>query len=213
MRNGSVRAGSLLVGIAGLLALPAAAVGQLGPVTDTVDRVGQTVQQAVPQAIPEIKAPAPVQHSAPAAPATPAAPSVQAPAPAPAPSASSGQGAAGSSASSSAAPAKATSGRKASGRKAGHKSASKKAHAASAADKPVRIAAVPLGQEETTTAAAPGDAGSFTAGEASATGTAGDSRLPFTGSYALWLAAIGLGVLLTGVMLRMATRTRVARRH
>ena len=72
---------------------------------------------------------------------------------------------------------------------------------------------MPLGQTESDGAAEPGDAGSFTAGAQPETGTLGDSRLPFTGSYALLFFAIGVGALLTGALLRASTRLRPARRH
>ncbi len=42
-----------------------------------------------------------------------------------------------------------------------------------------------LGQTESDTTAEAGDAGSFTAGAQAEAATLGDSRLPFTGSYAL----------------------------
>ena len=218
MKNGSVRAGSLLVGLAGALALPAAAMGQLDPVGDTVTRAGQTVQQTVPQALPEIKAPAPVQsltrQPQPSAPApapkapqsVPAAPSSPQSAPAASPSAGSSSSAAPAPSAGKASPSSSQS----RGRKSGTRAS--KAHAASSAT-PAKAPSVALGQTESDTTAEPGDAGSFTAGTQAEPATLGDSRLPFTGGYALMFLALGAGVLLTGLVLRGATRTRLARRH
>ena len=213
MKNGSVRAGSLLVGVAGALALPAAAMGQLDPVGDTVTRVGQTVQQTIPQALPQVKHPAPVPTPTRSAPApapkapqpVPAVPSAPLSAPAPSPTA-------GSSSSTAPAPSagQATSSSSQSrGRKSGTRAS--KAHAVSSAT-PAKAPSVALGQTESDTTAEPGDAGSFTAGAQAEPATLGDSRLPFTGGYALLFLALGAGALLTGLVIRAATRTRLARR-
>jgi hypothetical protein len=64
------------------------------------------------------------------------------------------------------------------------------------------------GRTESDGAGEPGDAGSFTAGAQPETGTIGDSRLPFTGGYALLFLAIGAAALLTGLLLRMSARAR-----
>jgi hypothetical protein len=216
MKTGSARAGSLLLGAVCALALPAVAIGQIDPSGEAgkaVDRIGDTVQQAVPQ----VQAPVPVDGLS-----VPSTPDSSPAGPAPAtgtqtPDASPARGGSTGTAASSGSAGRGTSGPSSGAADAARSGAGKRGNAGgakAASSGKSKSAAGALGQDQ---AAAPvaelGDAGSFTAGREPGTGVIGDSRLPFTGGYLLLFVALGAAALLAGLALRGGARTRLARRH
>lgn len=208
----SVRAGSLLVGVVGALAFPAGASAQLDPIGDVVQGVAQAVERSVPAPQVEVPAPAPARDvPAPPKPAAPAraqqSPAAAKKAPAK-PSAAKPSAARPTTAARSAVRASAPA-------RAGHKAArtrsAGKAHAASAGAAGAERALANVPDDHGTVTVA--DASSFTAGAQADTGTIGDTRLPFTGGYALPFLVLGAGVLLAGYALRTSPRLRAARRR
>jgi hypothetical protein len=212
MKTAAVRTGSLLVGVAGLLAIPGVASGQIDvgkTVGEAVGEVGKAVPQVVPQA-----APAPVPAAPVPAPAQPAprqtAPSAPA-APAPAPSSGGGESTAGSSAGGSAS---------AGGGSASRSSAAApaptgggaKAKAASSGNAKRAGKVTVLAGTQSNGALDPSEGESFSGAVTTSpnTGVQGDPELPFTGFSVLLLAAMGAAVLAGGMALRTAARRRHA---
>ena len=218
MKTAAVRTGSLLVGFASLLAIPAVAAGQIDvgqTVGQAVGEVGKAVPQVVPQAapapVPAAPAPAPAQpapsQAPPSAPAAPSAPSGGGGGAAKAaPGGSSGGGSAsagGGSGSRSAA----------AGRSGGGGGGGATAKAASSGKaKPAGKVTVLAGQTQPNGALDPADGQSFSGAVTTSpdTGVQGDPELPFTGLPALLLAAMGAAALAGGLMLRTAVRRRQA---
>jgi hypothetical protein len=205
MRAGSVRAGTLLVGVAAVCAIPAVATGQIDPgqtIDDTVDSVGK----AVPQSVPEVK------QKLPSLPSTGTSkPSAQSPAGSAPHSGTTGQGG-GSASTRSSSGSSARAGGGSGSSSSSRKSSAAKDRSSSKGGKAGESRA--LGQR--------GEAGDATkkaaaspAGEVRpATGAEGDPKLPFTGYALIAVALIGGIALLVGFGLRGGGgRLRFARRR
>jgi hypothetical protein len=210
MKTGRVRASALLAGVVIACAIPAVATGQVDPnkvgntvtgVTKQLPQVPQQVQKQLPSlpSTPVTKSPAgggSQSHSSPKA----SAPSSGAGSGSASPA--SGGGSSGSASSGSTHQAGASGG---SSGVTAHAASAKHAQAASSAVSGQRQSGNPADTQtkvpDVSSVARP------------ATGTGGDSRLPFTGYALLVVAALGLMALLTGIGMRGLTRLRVSRKR
>jgi hypothetical protein len=211
MKTAAVRTGSLLVGVAGLLAIPGVAVGQIDvgkTVGEAVGEVGKAVPQVVPQA-----APAPVPAAPVPAPAQPAprqtAPSAPA-APAPAPSGGGGGSTAGSPGGGSASAGGGSASRSSAATAPKGGGAKAKASSSGTAKRAGKVTV--LAGTQSNGALDPSEGESFSGAVTTSpnTGVEGDPELPFTGFSVLLLAAMGAAVLAGGMALRTAARRRHA---
>lgn len=219
MKTAAVRAGSLLVGVAGVLAIPGVAAGQIDvgkTVGEAVGEVGKAVPQVVPQAAPAPVPAAPVPAPAQPAPRQTAPSGPAAPAPAPAPSggggaatSSPGSGSAsggGGSASGGGGSASSSTGQ--AGKGGGGKARAASTGKARAAAKETTV----LAGTQSNGALEPSDGESFSGAVTTSpnTGVEGDPELPFTGLQVLLLLAMGAVALAGGMALRTAARRRHA---
>jgi len=218
MKTGAVRAGSLLVGVASLLALPGIASGQID--------VGKTVGEAVGEvgkAVPQVAPPAPVQapavpvQPAPARPAPRQAPSSAPAAPAPSPAGGGGGDTSSAPGGGSGSSGGSGSGGGASGSRAGGDAGGGADRGGGGKAKASRAGSKHGGKQVVLAAQDPGslsapDGENFTGAVTTSpdTGVQGDPELAFTGLQVLLLLAMGAVALATGLALRTVARRRHA---
>jgi hypothetical protein len=187
---GRGRAGTLAAAVVIALAFPAVALGQLEPVGEAVDKAGPSITEQVP----EIQVPASVEDVTGSA----------------KPAGGGASASTGSSAPRTAAASRASKAAPARGSRA-HTASARNARAASSGHSVSGARA--LGQDtEEVAAASAAQASSFTESGTPAAAENSDSRLPFTGGYALPFLALGAGLLLAGWTLRTSPRLRIGLR-